>query len=62
MSKFQKLTTIVQMFESVQTRAEWNILAEMVLKTYDIDLIEVIVDDVSAIERRKFTREVIESD
>jgi hypothetical protein len=50
------------MFESVQTRAEWNILAEMVLKTYDIDLIEVIVDDVSAIERRKFTREVIESD
>jgi hypothetical protein len=61
-SKFQKLTTIVQMFESVQTRAEWNILAEMVLKTYDIDLIEVIVDDVSAIERRKFTREVIESD
>ena len=54
MTTFNRLNKMLDLYKNAKTKEDWEFLNTLIFKSFTIDEIEIIKDDIVAIEKRRF--------
>ena len=54
MTTFNRLNKMLDLYKNAKTREDWDFLNTLIFESFTIQEVEVIKDDIIALEKRRF--------